>query len=71
MAMQELSEHYQKSATQIGASSLIPYLVLVVIKAFKMQYQHGITPKPDKRLDGFKIRLVLCEYFTAVQHSMS
>lgn len=38
MAMQELSEYYGKSATSIGANSLIPYLVLVVIKTFSLQY---------------------------------
>ncbi len=36
--MQELAEYYNKSVGQIGANLLIPYLVLVLIETFDLQY---------------------------------
>ena len=68
MATQELGAFYKKQTTQVGTDELIPYLLLVVTKAFSLQYR---ADDFDKRLDGFKVRLLLCEHFSSVQIGMS
>ena len=66
MATEELSEFYKKPKNSFDAQTLLPYLVLIVIKSFHDIYEGGQYSDwvMDKRKDGFTIRLLLMEHFT-------
>ena len=38
VAMQELSDFYSKPQSKIDAQILVPYLVMVVLRTFQLQY---------------------------------
>jgi len=73
MATEELSNYYSKPKNSIDAETLLPYLVLIVVKAFNDIYNDGQMDfwVMDKRKDGFRVRLLLMEHFTVHAIGMS
>jgi hypothetical protein len=73
MATDELSVYYKKPKQSFDAQTLLPYLVLVVTKAFHDIYSEGQMDfwVADKRKDGFRVRLLLMEWFAVRAIGMS
>jgi hypothetical protein len=73
MATEELSVFYKKPKHAFDAQTLLPYLVLVAVKAFHDVYCEGQMDfwVMDKRKDGFRVRLILMEHFTVHAIGMS
>lgn len=74
MATDELAEFHNTSKGAIDADQLVPYLILVLVTAFHDLYsENQDKPNPyiiEKNKDGFRIRLILMEYFTVHRASM-
>ena len=76
-AMDEMSKFYNKPRNSFSADTLQPYLILVIAKTFHDLYFSKDTSEPadtyilDQRKDGFRVRLLLMEHFTAHSLGMS
>ena len=76
-AMDELSKFFNKPRNSFSADSLQPYLILVIAKTMhELYFSNDSTDPPDtyitdQRKDGFRVRLLLMEHFTAHSLGMS
>jgi hypothetical protein len=71
-ATEELSKHYQKPKSSFDAQALVPYLILVLIKALQLQQKSEHADQDDfmkvnlskQHTQGIKVRFLLMEHFT-------
>ena len=72
-ATEELSKHYQKPKSSFDAQALVPYLVLVLIKALQLQQKSEQNEDQEdfmkvnlskSHTQGLKVRFLLMEHFT-------
>lgn len=75
VATEELAEFHNITKGAIDAELLVPYLILVLVTAFHDLYHENLDkPSPyiiERNKDGFRIRLILMEYFTLHRASMA